>query len=189
MSTDLTRARRAFELGRLRSAAARALLVVALVALIGRFTSGSSSLALLPLTFALWVFVHWRGQALLAGAMYGLSGGVVTTLLPLSLLRPCCAPGMDMSAMSEMGAACCTMPGACVGAGAVVGMLVAAVIPFGRSSWWKTALGIALGMASVVVLKCATLALGEMVGLVGGLLAGIVASTGARLLLRARATR
>ncbi len=182
MTPDYTRALRAYELGRLRSSAWRAVLVALPIALVGLATSGRSSLALVPLTIAVWVFAHWRGDALLRGAFYGLVGGVVTSLLPMSILRPCCVAG------AAQGPDCCTMPGACWAAGAVVGVLLAAVVPFGKSSWWRTAIGIALGMTSVAILKCATLFAGEALGLVGGLMAGVAASMAARFVLRTRST-
>ena len=79
------------------------------------------------------------------------------------------------------------MPGACLAAGALVGALLATVVPFGRSSWWRTALGVALGMTSVAVLKCSTLLYGEAFGLVGGLVAGLAAATAARAVIARRA--
>ncbi len=182
MTPDYVRTRRAYEYGRLRSSAWRALLVALPIALVGLATSGRSSLALVPLTLAVWVFAHWRGDALLRGAFYGLVGGVVTSVLPLSILRPCCAAG------APAGADCCTMPGACWAAGAVVGVVLAAVVPFGKISWWRTAIGMALGMTSVAILKCATLFAGEAFGLVGGLMAGVAASMAARFVLRLRST-
>ena len=134
----------------------------------------------LPLTLAAWVFAHWRGDVFLRGAFYGLLGGVITSLMPMSILRPCCAagtpPGMD----------CCTMPGACLGAGALVGLLLAAAVPVGKAAWWRTATGVAVGMASVALLKCATLFAGEAVGLLAGLMVGVVAATAAKVVVRQR---
>lgn len=172
----------AYELGRLRRSAWTALGIAILVGAFGVATSGRGSLYALPLTLAAWVFAAWRGGVFLRGSLYGLAGGIVTSLLPLSVLRPCCAlprvPGAD----------CCTMPGACLAAGAAVGLVLAAVVPYGKASAWKTALGMVLGMTSVAVLKCATLFAGEAVGLVGGLLAGLLASTAARAVLAQRVT-
>ncbi|HVJ88836.1 MAG TPA: hypothetical protein VM580_03470 [Labilithrix sp.] len=170
-------ARRAYELGRLRSATWRAALVVVPVAALGLGTSGRSAILALPFTIAAWLFAFWRGDVLLRGAFYGLLGGLATSILPMSILRPCCAAG------APMGAECCTMPGACLGAGALVGVVLAVAVPFGKTTWWRTALGMVLGMSSVAVLKCTTLFAGEAFGLVGGLMAGIVAVTAARLVL------
>lgn len=172
--------RRAYELGRLRASALRALPITLVAGAIGVASSGWSALYLLPITFAVWLFVHWRGLMLLRGAFYGFGGGVVTSFLPLSVLRPCCAldkaPGVD----------CCTMPGACLAAGVVVGLLLAAVVPYTKAGWWWSALGVALGMASVAVLKCASLFAGEALGLLGGLLAGVVVTSVARGVIERR---
>jgi len=184
MSVEMTASyratRRAYELGRLRIALVRALWVALPIAGLGLCTSGRSVLLVLPLTLAVWVFTHFRGDELLRGAWYGLAGGLVTALLPMSVLRPCC----DMSAAP--GAACCTMPGACLGAGALVGIMLAAAVPLGKASWWRTACGIALGMASVAIVKCATLFAGEAVGLVGGLAAGVFVVAAAKVVLARR---
>lgn len=178
MSAEATlgyrRTRRAYELGRLRSSTLKAVLVTSLVALLGWGTSGAASLKLLPLTLGIWLLVHWLGQSYQRGAFYGLVGGVVTHLLPLSILRPCC----NMEAMP--GADCCTMPGACLLAGAAVGVAMAAVVPFGRASWKQTATGMAAGLTSVAVLKCATLFGGEALGLVAGLVGGLALASAAR---------
>ncbi len=184
MSVEMTvgyrAARRAYELGRLRVALGRALWVALPVAGLGLLTSGRSALLVLPLTLAAWVFAHFRGDELLRGSWYGLTGGLVTSVLPLSVLRPCCAiaaaPGVD----------CCTMPGACLGAGALVGVVLAAAVPLANASWWRTACGIALGMASVAVMKCTTLFAGEAAGLVGGLAAGVAVVAAARALIARR---
>ncbi|RYZ02415.1 MAG: hypothetical protein EOO73_31870 [Myxococcales bacterium] len=168
------RALRAYELGRLRSAFEKALAVTLLLALLGWLTTGAASLRWLPLALGVWVLAHWVGQSFQRGAFYGLLGGVVTQCLPMSILRPCC----DMNAMP--GADCCTMPGACLLAGAGVGVALAAVVPFGRASWWQTAAGMAAGLTSVAVLKCATLFTGEAIGLVAGLVGGLLLASAAR---------
>jgi len=167
-------ARRAYEYGRLRSSVVKALVVTLLVAMLGWVTVGTASFRLLPATFAIWVFAHWLGQSFQRGALFGLLGGVVTHLLPMSILRPCC----DMNAMQ--GADCCTMPGACLLAGAAVGVALAAAVPFGRESWRQTALGMAAGLTSVAVLRCATLFTGEALGLVAGLVGGLLLASVAR---------
>jgi len=177
--------RRAYELGRLRSSAWKAALVAALIACFGVAVSGSSVLLVAPITALAWWFAFWRGDVFLRGAVHGLLGGAVTSLLPMSLLRPCCAPG---AAKLAAGVTCCTMPGACLGAGALVGLLLAIAVPFGRAAWWRTAAGVSVGVASVAVLKCATLFAGEAFGLVGGLLAGVAIAAAAKALALHRLT-
>ena len=94
---DYRRARRAYEYGRLRSSVGRAFVMTALVALLGWATVGRAALWLLPFPFAIWVFAHWFWRGFERGALYGVLGGVLTHLLPMSILRPCC----DMNARSE----------------------------------------------------------------------------------------
>jgi hypothetical protein len=189
MPTDLDAnylaARRAYELGRLRSAAWKAAVISAVVAAFGLLTAGSTILFVVPVTVAAWLFAFWRGDAFLRGAFHGLAGGLVTSLLPMSVLRPCCATS---AAKMAAGMDCCTMPGACLGAGALVGLLLATVVPFGKAAWWRTATGVSLGLSSVAILKCTTLFAGEAFGLVGGLLAGVMLATVARAVAQRRLT-
>ncbi len=173
-SLSYQRARRAYEYGRVRSAVTPALVVTFLVAVLGWATGGVASLKLLPLTLAIWLFSLWVGQGFQRGALYGLLGGIVTHVLPMSILRPCC----DMRV--EPGADCCTMPGACLLAGAAVGVALAAVVPFGRASWKQTAIGMTAGLTSIAVLRCATLFTGEALGLVAGLVGGSLLASAAR---------
>lgn len=187
MSVEMTisyrAARRAYELGRFWISLRRALPIALPIAALGLLISGRVALLALPLTFAAWTLAHFRGDELLRGSWYGLLGGLITSALPMSVLRPCC----DMTAAP--GANCCTMPGACLGAGALVGVVLAAVVPFGKASWWRTALGIALGMASVAVMKCATLFAGEAIGLAGGLAVGVAVVAAAKVALANRVQR
>ncbi|MET0792822.1 MAG: hypothetical protein ABW061_14980 [Polyangiaceae bacterium] len=183
MTASYRAARRAYEFGRLRVALGRALWVALPVAGWGLLTSGRSALLVVPLTLAAWVFAHFRGDELLRGAWYGLLGGLVTSLLPMSVLRPCCMVN------AAPGVACCTMPGACLAAGSLVGIVLAAAVPFGKASWWRTALGIALGMASVAVVKCTTLFAGEAIGLFFGLTAGVAVVAAAKVVLVQRSRR
>lgn len=185
LSADYKASRRAYELGRLRSGAWKAALVTVVVAVFGVVTSGATVLVVVPFTVAAWIFAFWRGDVFLRGAFYGLLGGIVTSMLPMSVLRPCCAAG---GAGMAPGMDCCTMPGACLSAGALVGLVLAAVVPFGKAAWWRTATGVAVGMASVAILKCATLFAGEAFGLVGGLVAGVAAATAAKAVAQRRLT-
>ncbi len=180
MQADARAVRRAYELGRLKTSLRRALYVVVPFALVTTIVTGREALVWLPVTFAIWTFAHFRGEALLRGAFFGLAGGIVTYLLPLSILRPCCSPEA-MTAAAAAGRDCCTMPGACLLAGGLIGFTLAAFVPVGKDRV-RTALGMALGVASVAVLKCATLFGAEALGLVGGVLAGVLGATVARRL-------
>lgn len=172
---DLRLARRAYELGRLRTSSVRALPVLALVAIGAWITGDRGALPLLALTFAAWVFVFWRGDVLLRGALFGLWGGLCVVLAPRALLASCC----DADSF-------CGLSEACLAVGAAVGLVVAAAVPFARRSWWRTALGLALGLGSVVAPRCSSLLLGEALGLAGGIAAGAAASLAARLALAPR---
>lgn len=180
---DFLRARRAYEWGRARTSLRRASYVVVPVGIIACLVTGLSALAWLPITLLAWVFAHWRGGAVLGGAFFGLAGGAVTYALPLTVLRPCCSP----QAMAA-GESCCTMPSACLGAGAVLGFALAAFVPVGPACW-RTASGIAFGVGSVAILRCSTLFTAEAVGLVGGLVAGVISATAAGIVVRGRAVR
>jgi hypothetical protein len=180
-SLDYQRARRAYEYGRLETSVRRAAILTVAFGVASWLLSGTRALVWLPLTFSAWLFVYWRGEAVLRGAWLGLLGGAATFVLPMSMLRPCC-----VGRLVEAGASCCTMPGACVGAGAVVGLLLAALVPVTRETWPKVASGMVLGAASVAVLRCASLFAGEALGLVGGLLLGLAAASAARAFLGRR---
>jgi hypothetical protein len=172
--------RRAYEYGRLRVSAWWALAISTPIAAAGWVVSGAASLRWLPITLLAWILAYWRGGALLRGAVFGLGGGAVTFILPMSILRPCCVAG------AVSGPSFCTMPGACLAAGGVVGVMLAALVPFGRESAWRTAAGMALGVTSVAILKCSTLFAGEAMGLVAGIVAGVMAASGAKFLVRRR---
>jgi hypothetical protein len=179
-AADMTRAKRAYELGRLWTSLRRALVIVAPVALVASLVTGPAAWPWLPVTLTLWLIAHWRGGPLLRGAFFGLAGGAITYVLPMTVLRPCCSPTAMAAGMD-----CCTMPGACLAVGAVLGFALAAFVPTGASRW-RTAGGMALGVASVAILRCATLFAGEAIGLVGGLVVGVLAATIARRVVGAR---
>ncbi len=170
------RARRAYEMGRVRTASMYALALSVLVAVAAYFAVGPQALPWALWTFAVWVAAGWRGGAMLAGARRGLYAGAATFLLPLSILRPCCKPGMVMTTD------CCTRPELCILAGAGIGLVLAAFLPRAKAAKrWETAGGMVLGVLSVAVLKCAKLFMGEALGLLGGLAVGVlvVSSVGA----------
>ena len=178
MESNLERARRAtrraYEVGRLRTAAMHAAAVAATVAAAATIAVGPRALVWLPLTLLGWILVEWRGVWLLRGARRGLLAGVAALFLPLSILRPCCAAGaVD----------CCTgaMLQNCAAVGGLFGLSLALLIPRARGARrWEAALGVSLGAASVAVLRCGPLLLGEAAGLLGGLAAGVLAASCAR---------
>jgi hypothetical protein len=169
-------ARRAYEMGRLRRGAGRALVVAALAASCTAVVLGWRSLVWLPVTVVTWSFIEWRGAWLREGARRGLLAGMASLFLPLSVLRPCCSSGV-------MAADCCAtaMPSTCAGAGALLGVSLALLLPRApRAQRLETAFGMALGTAAVAALRCGPLLLGEAVGLLGGLMAGVAAASLAR---------
>lgn len=180
---DYLRARRSYEWGRVRTSLRRAIVVVVPVAIVSSVATGRAALAWLPVTLAAWVFAHWRGGPVERGAFFGLVGGAVTYVLPMSVLRPCCS-AEAMAAAAAAGRDCCTLPGACLGVGALVGLALATCVPVAGARW-RTAGGMALGVASVAILRCATLFAGEALGLVGGLIVGVLAATMVRATARA----
>jgi hypothetical protein len=171
------RIRRAYELGRVRTALLSASLVTALVATLAVVAGEAQMLAWLPVTFAAWSWLFWRGGDWLAGGRLGVLAGAVTLVLPMSILRPCCKPGMDMA---TMGADCCTRPELCGVSGVVLGLLLAVSLPMRGGSLAKTALGASLGVVAVASMRCSALFVGEALGLLGGLAAGIAVASVAR---------
>jgi hypothetical protein len=166
---------RAYERGLLRMAAVHAVTFCLLSAGLSLVFVGARGLIWLPLTLAAWGFVEWRGVGLLRGGRIGALAGVVTLALPMSILRRCCKPG----ALAMVGADCCSVPGACAAAGVVVGLVLACFLP-ADGKRRDVVLGMVVGIAAVAPMKCSTLLVGEAVGLVGGLLAGVVATSAVR---------
>jgi hypothetical protein len=164
----LARARRGYELAMLRRGAMRGGLVTALVGLLVALGVARlpSPLWLVPV-LAAWLVMGWRGGLVWRGALGGLAAGLGALALPLSVLRPCCSPEAMPDGMS------CSMPQVCVAAGAVLGIVVAATLPRTRSlrdSAWASS-GALVGVVSLVACRCATLLVGESIGLVAGLVA------------------
>ncbi len=192
MTPDLTappsleaRARRAYEWGLARDGFVRALIVLGLSVLAARV----AGVALRPLTLALvvlaWTFLGWRRGWWLRGAQVGLLGGLAALLLPMSLLRPCCPPGMMVCE------GCCARPGTCALAGLALGVVMAALLPRRGDGGQRARAGIGmlLGVVSIGSVRCSGLFLGEALGMFAGLLSGAIAlSAGAWLWTRARAT-
>lgn len=168
----LPRARRAYELGRVQAGLLRGSLLATSTALLGTLLVDRRAFFCAPLTLALWTLVYWRGGVLQAAARYGLLAGAITSLFPMSLLRPCCRPGLDGSLPT------CTMPEMCVLAGALVGLPLAAwVLRKHAQRSLEAASGMALGVLSLATLKCSALFLGEALGLLGGIALAIGAAT------------
>jgi hypothetical protein len=167
----LKRARAAYERGRMQHGLLRAALLALSVAALGSWLVDARAFWWAPVTFVIWAAVWWRGGVLLASAHYGLAAGAITFLLPLSLLRPCCRPGMMQGPV-------CTMPEMCVLAGALVGLpLAAQVLRRSAGRPLEAALGMALGVISLATVKCSALFMGEALGLLGGLVLGIAAAS------------
>jgi len=178
-------ARRSYEVGRALTSARRAAMVVALVAVVSAAALGSVAWACLPVTFVAVALSEWRGRTWMTASRRGVLAGFVTMALPLSILRPCCAPGAAMSA------SCCTTPSACWAAGAVVGLALSMFVP-PRSPGparradgprVEAALGMVVGVTSVAVVRCASLFAGEALGLLGGLAVAVVAGAAARAMV------
>ena len=170
--SDLARgARRAYELGRLRTSALRAGLLACALGAVAAVVVGRVAIAWLPVTFGAWMIAHWRGAEVLRGARYGLLAGAAALVLPLSLLRPCCAT----MPIAQMTSACCE-PVHCVVPGVVIGLTIALLVPRG-GSWWRTGLGLALGAGSVATFRCASLFAAEAIGLLVGIAAGLLAAS------------
>jgi hypothetical protein len=165
----------------LRLAVVRAAVVTGLVALLAALgVTSLPSTAWLAVIFVVWVFVGWRGALLWRGALGGLAAGLGALVLPMSVLRPCCA---TMTA-----GASCSMPEVCVAAGAALGLVVAMTLPRLRTAgeWARAAAGGMVAVVSLVACRCADMVLGESLGLLGGLLASAAALALARAWWAAR---
>ena len=178
------RARRAYEGAMLRLGLARAAIVTCAVAvLVALDVARLPSPAWLVLVFGVWLFVGWRGALVWRGALGGLVAGLGALALPMTVLRPCCAA--MTSAMS------CTRPELCVGAGVALGVVVVATLPRLRSpgEWARTSAGALVAVASLVACRCATLFVGESIGMLGGLLASAAGLATARAWWNVRIVR
>jgi len=132
------------------------------------------------LVFAAVVVAEWRGSALARGARRGTVAGIVSLLMPVALLRPCCVPGMDVTA-------CCAAPAACLAAGATFGLVAALFVPrVAMENRWKAIVGMAIAVTAVGAVRCAPLFLGESLGLLAGLVGGVVATSTARAWVEGR---
>jgi hypothetical protein len=136
--------------------------------------------------FAVSVGTEWLGQWWSKGARRGFAAGFVALVVPLSILRPCCSA--DRAA--ALGANCCTMPAVCWVTGGALGLALSLMLPKEAATHrWQAALAMLLGVTSVTIVRCSALFFAEAAGLLGGLLAGVVAANLARTLIdRARLT-
>lgn len=177
------RARLAYELGRARIGALRALALVALVALAAFVSSGRAGFAWLPLTALAWTAIEWRGGALVRGGRIGAAVGLAALAVPMWAFRTCCRAGDAV-----MGADCCSMTGACAAVGTLFGLALAVfLVRTPRQHRAESALGMGLALLAVASVKCAQLLAGEALGLLLGLSAGALASSAvAALITRAR---
>jgi hypothetical protein len=178
----MRRARRAYELGRLRAALFAALCLSTALALLGTLLVGPRAAVWAPLTFVLWTWLAWRGGPLLRGARFGVAAGALTFVLPLSVLRPCCRwEGMSMAS--------CTMPEMCVALGAIVGLPMSAWALSRRESRpVEVGIGMWLGVVSAASFKCSALFAGEALGLLGGVALGMLAAGAMGAVTRHRAS-
>jgi hypothetical protein len=178
------RARRAYEWSLARDGLARAAVVLVLAALAARVAGVALQPATLAIVLLAWTFLGWRRGWWLRGARIGLLGGLAALLLPMSLLRPCCPPGMMTCA------ACCAAPGACALVGVGVGALLSALLPRGGDGGQRARAGVGmlLGVVSVGSVRCSGLFVGEALGMLAGLVVGTLAlGAGQWALARARA--
>jgi hypothetical protein len=181
MSIEMIAARRAYEVGRARIAFVRALAATALIA-IASVALGRGVLAWLVLPLVVLAVAEWRGGPLARGARRGLLAGLVTLIVPMSVLRPCCDATMLASG------ACCTMPSMCGVSGVVIGLALSLVWPREKTARGHVlaGAGVAAGALSITAIRCAGLFAGEAVGLAAGLVAGIAASAIARAVIASR---
>jgi len=173
----MRRARVAYEMGMLRLGLLRASLVtgaVALLVLAG--VTRLPSLAWLVPMFGVWLVVGWRGSLLWRGALGGMIVGLAALALPISMLHPGCSP------QTMATAACCSTNQVCVTAGLLLGGAVAATLPRvrGVGEWLRAASGGLLGLVPFVACRCATLLVGESLGVLCGLLAATAGLSAAR---------
>jgi hypothetical protein len=159
-----SRARRAYEAGRLASAAKRALVVAAgaAVALLSCADAGATAVSVVPLGVLVTALL-WRGQEWADGVRPGLVAGLVPFVLPVLSQ----ATGYFCSAT-----VCVFLPTVCV-AGGVVGGAVLGTLrrrPFGaHAGFWVSAVSVTAVLGSA---GCLVAGLAGVAGLALGLLLG-----------------
>lgn len=186
LSTFEARALGAYERGRRRTAMVHALVVALALGIASFVVQGTRALALLPVVVVLVALAEYRGRLFGQGVRRGTALGLASWLLPMTLLRPCCA-NMDPA---RIAGPCCTMPACCLAAGACLGLLFSLAAPRSRAdrtSEISGALGLVLGAVTVTAMRCTGLFTGEVFGLLGGVALGALVVNGTRLLLVRRA--
>ncbi len=183
----LRRARRALELGRLRHALLGATLVGGTLVAASLWVPGGLDPRWVVVPFAAWLFVAWRGGALAHGGLTGLALGAAGWLVPMAVLRPCCAT------MGTAVADCCTRPECCLETGALLGAVAAIAAPMGLARDLRTLStrlsGTLLVAGAVLAVRCAGLFVGESIGLLGGLAIGTLVLGGVRAVVLSRRAR
>lgn len=181
------RALGAYERGRARTALVHALVITVALGVASWVVQGTRALGLLPLVLVLAAFAEYRGRSFGQGVRRGTALGLGSWLVPMTLLRPCCA-NMDPS---RLAGPCCTMPACCLAAGACLGLLFSLATPrsrVDRTSESSGALGLVLGAVSVTAIRCTGLFTGEVLGLLGGIALGALVVNGTRFVLVRRST-
>lgn len=187
LSAFEARALGAYERGRRRTAIVHALVVALALGVASFMVQGTRALALLPVVVGLVSFAEYRGRLFGQGVRRGTALGLASWLLPMTLLRPCCA-NMDPA---RIAGPCCTMPACCLAAGACLGLLFSLAAPRSRTdrtSEISGALGLVLGAVTVTAMRCTGLFAGEVFGLLGGVALGAAVVNGTRLVLVRRAS-
>jgi hypothetical protein len=178
-------AKRAYEIGRAKTSLLRATVVALAVGGLGLWAVGRASALLAVVPWLAWFVVETRGGALRAGGVRGVLAGAVTLALPMTILRPCCAPGEAMGT-----GACCAEPSMCWFAGIAVGVVAALAVPrLAEGKRLEASLGVVIGMSSVAMLRCVVMLEAEALGLLVGMLAGIAAASLARSWIASRSAR
>jgi hypothetical protein len=176
-----SRALAKYESGRRSTALFRALIVALATGTLSVLVRGPKSLVFLPLVFLAVAVGEWRGKLFGQGLRRGTVLGLASWLVPMAVLRPCCAT-MDAGATAGP---CCTMPGCCLAAGACLGFVLVLFSPRGRKRLddMSGAVGFAMGALGVTALRCSALFAGEAFGLLGGIALGALVVSFGRAVL------
>ena len=118
----------------------------------------------------------------------GVPAGVLAWLVPSAALQSCCRVGCALT-----GGACCGVSGACTMFGVLLGAAVGVALTRVKAATWakgrvplEAVAGGTIGLLAAAGPRCATLVLGESVGLLLGVVAGTAIATAIGLALRPR---